>query len=165
MIPVDELRGLGAVPHLNTELSLVSCHVITTQRPDWLTTHHAAEVHGGALLDEDAGAAQDLGVRLCNETFTIYQNLQIPNFCKDLKTIFQHLFYINSVEIAVPRLHRILIFVKMFLIFLILFINKPMNHRQANKLTIIFYWNFKISKDALYINSCIVGILLPATLR
>ena len=104
-------------------------------------------------------------MRLCNETFTIYQNLQIPNFCKDLKTIFQHLFYINSVEIAVPRLHRILIFVKMFLIFLILFINKPVNHRQANKLTIIFYWNFKISKDALYINSCIVGILLPATLR
>ena len=49
----------------------------------------------------------------------------------------------------------------------ILFINKPMNHRQANKLTIIFYWNFKISKakDALYINSCMVEILLPATLR
>ena len=99
-VPEDVLRGLGAL------------------------LHYAGEVHGGALLDEDAGAAQDLGVRLCKETFTIYQNLQIPNFCKDLKTIFQHLFYINSVEIAVPRLHRILIFVKMFLIFLILFINK-----------------------------------------
>ena len=61
MIPEDELRGLGAVPHLNTELSLaVNCHVITTLDCDWLT-HHAAEVHGGALLDIDVGAAEDLG--------------------------------------------------------------------------------------------------------
>lgn len=29
------------------------------------------------------------------KTFTIYQNLQIPNFCKDLKTIFQHLLSIQ----------------------------------------------------------------------
>ena len=62
MIPEDELRGLGAVPHLNTELSLAgSCHVITTLDCDWLLTHHTAEVHGGALLDVNVGASQDLG--------------------------------------------------------------------------------------------------------
>ena len=70
-VPEDVLRGLGAL------------------------LHHAGQVHGGALLDEDAGAAQDLSVGLCNETFTIHQNLQIPNFCKDLKTIFQHLLSIQ----------------------------------------------------------------------
>ena len=67
-VPEDVLRGLGAL------------------------LDHAGQVHGGALLDEDAGAAQDLSVGLCNETFTIHQ---IPNFCKDLKTIFQHLLSIQ----------------------------------------------------------------------
>ena len=95
-VPEDVLRGLGAL------------------------LHHAGQVHGGALLDEDAGAAQDLSVGLCNETFTIHQNLQIPNFCKDLKTIFQHLLsiqynirYRNSCTF-IPSLHRILIFAKIF---------------------------------------------------
>lgn len=42
-VPEDVLRGLRAL------------------------LHHAGQVHGGALLDEDAGATQYLGVRLCNE--------------------------------------------------------------------------------------------------
>ena len=88
-VPEDVLRGLGAL------------------------LHHAGQVHRGSLLDEDAGAAQDLGVRLCNENF---YNLSKPSNSQLLQRFKDNIstFIINSVEIALPLspLYCILIFAK-----------------------------------------------------
>ena len=78
-VPEDVLRGLGAL------------------------LHHAGQVHRGSLLNEDARAAQDLGVRLCNENF---YNLSKPSNSQLLQRFKDNIstFIINSVEIALPLL-------------------------------------------------------------